>query len=56
VGHLEDGTRIYFGTSRSPFGTFAELAVTRPELTIPLPEELDDTVAAAAANPGMSSW
>jgi NADPH2:quinone reductase len=56
VGHLEDGTRVYFGSSRSPFGTFAELSITRPELTITLPEELDDTVAAATANPGMSSW
>ena len=56
IGRLEDETRVYFGSARSPFGTFAELAVTRRELTIPLPEGLADTVAAATANPGMSSW
>ncbi len=25
VGRLEDGTRVYFGITRSPFGTFSEL-------------------------------
>src|ERR1700733_15856313 len=29
VGRLEDGTRVYFGISRPPFGTFAERAVTK---------------------------
>jgi NADPH:quinone reductase-like Zn-dependent oxidoreductase len=24
VGRLEDGTRVYFGVARSPFGTFSE--------------------------------
>ena len=56
VGRLQDGTRVYFGSARSPFGTFAELAVTRHDLAIPLPEAVDDTVAAATSNPGMSSW
>jgi NADPH2:quinone reductase len=26
VGRKEDGTRVYFGGSRSPYGTFAERA------------------------------
>ena len=56
VGRLEDGTRVYFGSARSPFGTFAELAVARRDLAIPLPDAVDDTVAAATSNPGMSSW
>ena len=56
VGRLDDGTRVYFGSARSPFGTFSELAVTRRELTTPLPEGVDDVVAAATSNPGMSSW
>ena len=56
VGRLADGTRIYFGSSRSPFGTFSELAITRQNLAFPLLEGLDDTIAAATANPGMSSW
>jgi NADPH:quinone reductase and related Zn-dependent oxidoreductases len=56
VGRLDDGTRVYFGSGRSPFGTFAELAVTRRDLTVPLPDGMEDTVAAATSNPGMSSW
>jgi NADPH:quinone reductase-like Zn-dependent oxidoreductase len=56
VGRLADGSRIYFGSARSPFGTFSELAVTRQGFAFPLPDGLDDTVAAATANPGMSSW
>ena len=27
VGRLEDGTRVYFGMSRTPFGTFADVTV-----------------------------
>ena len=56
VGRLEDGTRVYFGAARSPFGSFAEISVTKRELTIPLPESVGDAAAAALANPGMSSW
>jgi NADPH:quinone reductase-like Zn-dependent oxidoreductase len=56
AGKLPDGTRVYFGISRSPFGTFAELSLARRDLLIPLPDNVDDTVAAATSNPGMSSW
>jgi NADPH:quinone reductase-like Zn-dependent oxidoreductase len=56
AGKLPDGTRVYFGMSRSPFGTFAELSLARRDLLIPLPDNVDDTVAAATSNPGMSSW
>jgi NADPH:quinone reductase-like Zn-dependent oxidoreductase len=56
AGRLEDGKRVYFGVSRPPFGTFAERAVTRPDLSIALPEGLDAATAAGIANPGMSSW
>src|ERR1700733_11651389 len=56
VGRLEDGTRVYFGMSRSPFGTFAERAVTAPYMCLPIPEALDDVTVAAIMNPGMSSW
>jgi len=56
VGRLDDGTRVFFGSARSPFGTFAELAVARRELAIPLPDSIGDTVTAATSNPGMSSW
>jgi NADPH:quinone reductase-like Zn-dependent oxidoreductase len=56
VGTLEDGTRIYFGISRAPYGTFAEQALAADWMTIPLPDGLDDATAAGIANPAMSSW
>jgi NADPH:quinone reductase-like Zn-dependent oxidoreductase len=56
VGRLEDGTRVYFGVSRPPFGTFAERAVTNSALFTRLPDGLESLTAAAIANPGMSSW
>ncbi|HEX4020407.1 MAG TPA: zinc-binding alcohol dehydrogenase family protein [Acidobacteriaceae bacterium] len=56
VGRLEDGTRVYFGVSRSPYGTFAERGLAASWMCLPLPEKLDDVTAAGMANPGMSSW
>jgi NADPH2:quinone reductase len=51
VGRLADGTRVYFGT---PHGSFAERAAAG--FIFPLPDGLDDTIAAGIANPAMSSW
>jgi NADPH:quinone reductase-like Zn-dependent oxidoreductase len=56
VGRLEDGTRVYFGMSRSPFGTYAECSVTAQCMCLPIPGKLDDVTIAAIMNPGMSSW
>lgn len=58
VGRLDDGTRVFFGFSRSPFGTFAERCVTKHFLCFPVPSALalDDATVAAMMNPGMSSW
>jgi len=56
VGRLADGSRVYFGVIRPPYGTFAERAVTQPWITLPLPDSIDDVTAAAMMNPGMSSW
>ena len=55
VGRLEDGSRVFFGMARSPFGTFAERSLTS-WMCIPLPDGLDDATAAGIANPAMSSW
>jgi NADPH:quinone reductase-like Zn-dependent oxidoreductase len=55
VGRLDDGSRVFFASARSPFGTFAELSLASTTC-LPLPEALDDATAAALANPGMSSW
>ena len=56
VGRLPDGSRVYFGISRKPFGTFAERAPTARAMWLPLPEGIDDVTAAGIANPAMSSW
>src|ERR1700735_4820166 len=42
VGRLPDGTRIFFGVARPPFGTFAEKTVTGAATYIPLPDGLSD--------------
>src|ERR1700692_665156 len=47
VGRLSDGSRVYFGVSRSPFGTFAERAVAQPSLCLPLPDQLESEPVAA---------
>jgi len=56
VGRLQDGTPVYFGLSRPPFGTFAERSVTVRGMYLRLPEALDPVTAAGISNPGMSSW
>ena len=56
VGRLADGRRVFFGSARGPFGTFAERAVAREAMLLELPDGLDDAVAAGLANPAMSSW
>lgn len=56
VGRLDDGRRVFFGASRSPFGSMAERTIAKPPFLIPLPDALPDTAAAALGNPAMSSW
>lgn len=54
VGTLPDGTRVFFGALRRPFGAMAEQTVAPRALCFPLPDGLDD--AAALPNPAGSSW
>ena len=56
VGILDDGSRVYFGFASKPWGTMSERTVAPRSMCIPLPDRLDDTQAAAIANPGMSAW
>jgi NADPH:quinone reductase-like Zn-dependent oxidoreductase len=56
VGRLDDGTRVFFGGLRDPFGTMAEHAAVPREMCLPIPNSLDDVTMAAMMNPGMSSW
>jgi NADPH:quinone reductase-like Zn-dependent oxidoreductase len=56
VGELEDGTRVFFGGCRRPFGAIAELTVVPRAFCFPLPAGMDDETAAALPNPGVSAW
>jgi len=56
VGHLDDGQRVFFGGTRTPYGAMAERTVVRKVFTFPLPETLSDETAAAIMNPGISAW
>jgi NADPH:quinone reductase-like Zn-dependent oxidoreductase len=56
VGRLDDGRRVYFVLLRAPYGSMAERATAPLAHCLALPDELDDVMAAAIANPGMSSW
>lgn len=56
VARRQDGTRVYFGISRAPFGTLCERTVTARSMCIEVPHGLDSATVAAIANPGMSSW
>lgn len=56
VGRLDDGARVYFAFPRKPWGSMSEMTVGQRSKCIPVPDELEDTKAAAIANPGMSAW
>jgi len=56
VGRTPDGRRVFFAFPRHPFGSLATHVPVRSSCTADLPEGLDDTMAAGAANPGMSCW
>ena len=56
VGTLEDGTRVYFGFARKPWGTMSELSAVPRDKCFPVPAGLSDAIAAAIPNPGMSAW
>jgi NADPH2:quinone reductase len=56
VGHLDDGTRVFFGGPRRPYGAMAEQTVVQRAQCFPLADDLDDEIAAAIPNPGVSAW
>jgi NADPH:quinone reductase-like Zn-dependent oxidoreductase len=55
VGDLADGTRVFFGGPRRPFGAMAQRTVAPAPFCFPLPDALDDATAAALPNPGVSA-
>jgi NADPH:quinone reductase-like Zn-dependent oxidoreductase len=56
VGRLKDGTRVFFGGPRRPYGAMAERTVVRRAQCLSVPENLDNETAAAIPNPGVSAW
>ncbi|SCM75724.1 Zinc-binding alcohol dehydrogenase [uncultured Pleomorphomonas sp.] len=56
VGLTDDGRRVYFVLPEAPHGALAEQTLVGAGHCIDLPDGLDGVVAAAIANPGMSSW
>jgi NADPH:quinone reductase-like Zn-dependent oxidoreductase len=55
VGELADGTRVFFGGPRRPYGAMAERTVVPQGFCFPVPKEMDDATAAALPNPGVSA-
>uniref|UniRef100_A0AAU3GWV0 Zinc-binding alcohol dehydrogenase family protein n=1 Tax=Streptomyces sp. NBC_01401 TaxID=2903854 RepID=A0AAU3GWV0_9ACTN len=56
VGRLEDGSRVFFGGPRKPYGSLAQRTVARAPFAWPVPDGVDDLTAAALPNPSLSSW
>jgi NADPH:quinone reductase-like Zn-dependent oxidoreductase len=54
AGRAPDGTRVYFGGVRAPYGAMARRAPAG--FTLPLPDGLDEVTAAAIVNPGVGAW
>jgi NADPH:quinone reductase-like Zn-dependent oxidoreductase len=56
VGLLPDGSRVYCGGARPPYGVMAERTVVSRGWCFPVPDAVDDATAAALPNPALSSW
>ncbi len=56
IGRLNDGTRVFFGSIRPPYGAMAERTLVRREFCFPVPDNINDEAAAALPNPGVSAW
>ncbi len=56
TGYLASGDPVYFLTFDMPWGSMAEKTLVARDGFVPLPATLDPVLAAAIANPGMSSW
>ena len=53
---LIDGRRVYTGGCPDPLGTMAERTLVPTGFAVPVPDGLPTELAAAVANPAMSSW
>jgi NADPH2:quinone reductase len=53
---MADGRRVYFSMPAAPYGSMAERTVVDPQQTLPVPDGLDDAVAATLGNAGRAAW
>lgn len=51
-----DGARAYAERTVAPHGSFAEQAVVQPDLTIPLPDDVEDDAALSIGIAGIAAW
>lgn len=56
VGYTIDGTRVYFNSPMSPFGSWAELAQFNPDRTFEVPATVGDDLAVALGIAGLAAW
>lgn len=56
AGRLDDGRRVFFFSTRRPYGGMAEQTVVSQGRWFAVPDEVDDVTAAAAFSPGMAAW
>lgn len=56
VGQLDNGQRVFFGGCRPPYGAMAQRTVVPRAFTFPVPVNVNDELAAALPNPGVSAW
>jgi NADPH:quinone reductase-like Zn-dependent oxidoreductase len=56
VGRTTNGRRVYFVLPEPPYGALAEKTLVASRQCVDIPESLNDLMAAAIANPGMSAW
>lgn len=56
VGLLDNGSRVFCGGSRPPYGMMAERTVVSKVWCLPVPDSIDNVTAAALPNPALSSW
>lgn len=55
VGKDMEGNRLYFAMTNHPYGSLAEQTVVDRNLTLSIPENLDDITTAALINPAVSA-
>ena len=56
VARTREGTMVYTGLVRPPYGTFSERMAVPERMRFPLPPNADPVKIASGINPGLSSW